>query len=105
MPVGVLPIETGTVLHTGSAILDFGGAPGSSSASVVVGGQAGLPAGAPISVWWMGDTTASHNAVEHEFVPVKVSAGNIVPGVSFTVHAYTDLRLSGTFEVRWSWST
>jgi len=88
---------------TGSAVLNFGATPGTNLVETVVVGQTGILAGSQVAVWMMPEATATHNAYEHAVVPMKLSGGDIVPGVGFTIRAVTDWRLDGTFKVRWSW--
>ena len=89
---------------TGTATIDFGAAPGGSSAAVAVTGQTGILSGSSVEAWLMADTTADHNDTEHAFVPITVRCGTIVAGTGFTIYAFTDLRLTGTFSVRWVWA-
>lgn len=88
----------------GTATVDFGAAPGSSSATVAVTGQTAILIGSAVEAWLMADTTADHNDIEHAFVPITVRCGAIVAGTGFTIYAFTDLRLTGTFSVRWVWA-
>lgn len=91
----------------GTSTLDFGSAPGTNIATVAVTGQAEIPADAYIEAWFQGDSTADHNAYEHLYVfPQRVGlvCGDIVAGTGFTVHAETELRLTGTIKCRWVWS-
>jgi hypothetical protein len=37
-------------------------------------------------------------------VPIRLVCGNIVAGTGFDIVASTDLRLTGTFSVRWMWN-
>lgn len=89
--------------RTGTATLSFGAAPGSSYATVVVSGQTGLTSTGDVRAWLQGDATATHNAVEHLIAPLTVRAGDVGVG-TFTIHATTDQRLTGTFTVHWAWS-
>ena len=87
----------------GSAVLDFGATPGTNVVLTTVVGQTGILAGSSVTVWMMPEATATHNAYEHAVVPIKLTGGDIVPGVGFTIRAVTDWRLDGTFNVRWAW--
>lgn len=89
---------------TGSAIVNFGAAPGTNQVSVTVTGQTAILATSTIACFFMGDATATHNIEEHLFAEINLRASAIVPGVGFTINAVTEWRLSGTFEVRWTWS-
>lgn len=92
-------------MPTGSATLDFGAAPGSQKAQVDVTGQTGiLSASSLAEAFMMADSTVDHNVDEHQFVSVKLTCGNLVDGVGFTIYAVSiDLVLTGTFMVRWVW--
>lgn len=90
--------------ETGTATLNFGAAPGTNVATVTVTGQTGILSGSKVEAWLMGDSTASHNAYEHLIVPLVVRCGNIVAGTGFDIVASSDLRLTGTFSVHWTWA-
>ena len=87
----------------GTATLDLGAVPGSTYASVNVVGQTGLTATGHVEAWLQGDSTASHNDTEHLIVPLIIRCGSVATG-SFTIHASTEMRLTGTFLVHWVWS-
>lgn len=100
---GTPPAAPAPVTGQGSAILDFGDAPGTNVVETLVSGQAGILASSRIQVWMAQSTTATHNAYEHSIVPIKLTGGEIVVGTSFTIRAVSDWRLDGTFEVQWAW--
>jgi hypothetical protein len=78
--------------------------PGSNFAAVTVTGQTALTATDAIDVWIQGtDSTASHNAYEHQITPIRLAVTNVIAGVGFDITAYSDLRLDGDFQVRWAW--
>lgn len=52
----------------------------------------------------MADSTSDHNKIEHMAADIRVFASDIIPGVGFTINAYSPLRLTKTFKVRWNWS-
>lgn len=90
----------------GTATLDFGAAPGASTASIAVTGQAGLLSGSNIRAWVQG-STADHNEYEHTRIfpnRIGLAAGDVVAGTGFTIHAETELRLTGDVSVRWEWA-
>lgn len=89
---------------TGTAILDFGLTPGTNNATVVITGQTAILSNSYAEAFMMGEATATHNAYEHLIVPIKLMCYNIAPGVGFTIHATTEWRLDGTFNVRWVWT-
>lgn len=94
--------------NTGTAILDFGSAPGTNSVSVDVTGQTGILNTSTIYCFVMtSDTTVSgssgHNGLEHHLAPIKLAAGSIIPGSQFTIYAASKWRLTSTFKVRYFW--
>lgn len=72
---------------TGSSTVNFGLAPGTSDTQLVVTGQPNILAGSSVAVWIAPAATADHSVDEHWVDPPTVSAGNIVPGVGFTIFA------------------
>ena len=78
---------------------------GSNYAIATITGQSGLLSADAIDCWIQGtDSTTDHNAYEHKVAPIKVSAMNVVAGTGFDVVAFSELRLTGDFKVRWAWS-
>lgn len=73
---------------TGTASLNFGAAPGAFEASVAVSGQAGILVGSALEAWVLPATTADHSIDEHIVDPPRVVAGNVVPGVGFTIYGF-----------------
>ena len=84
---------------TGSSILDFG--TGGNFATTTIYGQTDISTNSQVDAWIMGVNTADHNYLEHMIAPIKVSAGNIVPGVGFDIIGYSEVDLSGQFAVQW----
>ena len=81
----------------GSAVIDFGAAPGSSVAEVVITGQASILTGSRIRAWVQG-SIADHNAYEHSrILPGRLGLGiaDVVAATGFTICAETELRLTG----------
>lgn len=74
--------------NVGTATVDFGAFPGSSHASVVVTGQAGIVAGSVVQAWIRPVATADHSADEHMLETLKVHASDIVAGTGFTINAF-----------------
>lgn len=90
---------------TGNATLNFGSAPGSSSTTVVVTGQASISSASNVEAFLMGtDSTATHNGYEHSMVPMTIRCQDLVAGTGFTITAFSEYRLTGTFKVRWVWA-
>jgi hypothetical protein len=91
----------------GSALLDFGAAPGSESASVAITGQAEILSTSVVEAWVdvPAAGTADHTPDEHWVEELRVRAGNIVPGVGFTIYGIIGLgKAIGTFRVNWVWT-
>ena len=88
---------------TGTAILDFGSAPGTNFVTTTVTGQGSILSGSNVEAFMMADSTATHNSYEHSIVPFVLRCGNIVAGTGFDILASSELRLTGTFSVRWVW--
>jgi hypothetical protein len=92
-------------IATGSAVLDFGAAPGTNTVETVV--STAIPAGASVRAWFQSEGNADHNEIEHRLIfpsRVGLTCGAITDGVGFTVYAETELRLTGDVTCRWQWS-
>lgn len=90
---------------TGTAVLDFGSAPGTNRVVTTVTGQGSILSGSNVEAFIMGnDSTATHNMDEHQLVPMILRCGNIVASTGFDIVAYSEFRLTGTFNVRWVWA-
>lgn len=90
----------------GTVTFDFGAAPGTNVVTTAVS-SATISAGSKVEIYIMGtDTTATHNAVEHQMLPLDLSLTTTVvtAGVGFTAQAMTTQRLTGTFTARWVWA-
>ncbi len=88
----------------GQTVVDFGPT-GASSVNVNVTGQTGIAAGAVVLVQVAITVTADHTADEHMVERLRVMAGNVVPGVGFTIYARTEnANLFGKYAVQWLWS-
>lgn len=95
----------GSSTNSGEATLDFGSAPGTNVVTVNVTGQSAITQTSSINIFIMGtDSTATHNSFEHSIVNLNLSAIQITNGVGFTIQASSELRLTGTFKVRWNWN-
>jgi hypothetical protein len=100
----------GGSVSSGTATLDFGSAPGTNAVKANITGLSGITSTNRVMAWIMGNmdgsnvsgqSTADHNAYEHAFTPIKVTAGNIVNGVGFSVYGVSELRLTGQFSFNW----
>jgi hypothetical protein len=97
----------GSGLTGGTATINFGAAPGTNIATLVVIGQTAITSTARIKVWFQGGSTADFNEYEHLYIlpgSVELSAATIVNGVGFTIYAKTQLRIRGNIVCRWEWS-
>ena len=92
--------------NIGTATLNFGAFPGSNQASVVVGGQGTIVSNSAVDVFFMGDSTADHDANDHAFAGAKITltAGTIVPGTGFTITGVCEDETVGTVAVRFNWN-
>jgi hypothetical protein len=81
-------------MATGSVIIDFGAFPGGSDASVVVTGQTAILASSLVEAFLSPAATADHSADEHLVETLNVMAGNVVPGVGFTIYAVNTSQLN-----------
>ena len=88
----------------GDVEIDFGAAPGTNHASVVVIGQAGIYAGAAVEAWLMAESSTDHNAVEQRVIDGNIRCGDIVVNTSFKIYADMNVRLTGKIKVRWVWN-
>lgn len=91
--------------HTGSATINFGAAPGTNTVSVTVTGQAAIISGSMVTAAFMAEASTDHTVYEHTLIGkwVSLSCGNIVAATGFDITAMTELRLTGTWTVRWFW--
>jgi hypothetical protein len=84
----------------GQAILAMSG---QVDASVTVTGQTGIQANALLRVWVVATDASGHSADEHWVDPPRITAGNIVPGVGFTIYGVRDDLDTGSWRVQWEW--
>jgi hypothetical protein len=92
---------------TGTATIDFGAAPGANEASVAVTGQGSISATSKAESFVMADdTSASHTAADHKYLPQLCSliCGTPTAATGFTIHARSIHKLTGTWTLRWVWS-
>jgi hypothetical protein len=95
----------------GTALVDFGAFPGTSDASVVVTGQAGIQAASVVKAWILPAATSDHSADEHLLETLEVFAGNIVAGTGFTIYGVNfnppsqidNPFIYGKWNVGWEW--
>lgn len=92
---------------TGTAEIDFGAAPGSNEANVIVTGQADIGAGSNVEAFFMADDfTADHTDSDHAYAPtlMGLTCGTVVAGTGFTINARSHHKLTGRWAVRWVWA-
>ncbi len=92
---------------TGSAVLDFGAAPGSNSASVAVTGLTTITALSKAEAWIMGDDTSQdHTAEDHRFFPVfaALTCGTPTASTGFTIYGRSSQQMTGKWTIRYVWS-
>jgi hypothetical protein len=91
----------------GTASLDFGTAPGSSVAELIITGQTDILVTSNIRLWIQADTTVDHNEYEHTRIlagRVHLAAADVSAGTGFTIIAESEMRLTGLVKCRWEWS-
>lgn len=93
------------VLNSGIATISFGAAPGTNIVSIDVTGQTNITSTSVVKAYMNKNSTTDHNGIEHQMLGLALSltTGDIVDGTGFTIYAYTDLRLTGTFKINWEW--
>jgi len=92
---------------TGTAVLDFGAFPGAGQASVAVTGQAAIATSNFCEAWVrIQDVSADHSQDEHQVEQLKITAGNLVAGVGFTIYGecLQGGFCYGKFNVNWVWN-
>ena len=87
--IAVTVLENAFVpINSGTATIDFGAFPGSGDTSLAVTGQTLITSDSLPTAWLsLTAATADHTTDEHFVDPPDVFAGNIVPGVGFTIYA------------------
>lgn len=73
--------------QAGQTTVNFGVAPGAADTSTVITGQPNIVAGSSVDAWIIASPTADHSADEHWADPPLIIAGNIIPGIGFTIYA------------------
>lgn len=91
----------------GTAIINFGGLPGSNEASIAVTGQTTISATSKAEAYIMGDdTTSNHTSSDHKYVDILAgfTCGAPTAGVGFTIYGRSVHDLTGQFSIRWVWT-
>lgn len=88
------------VINWGSATLNFGSSGGNTAQVTVLANW--VTSTSYIQCFMMGtDATTDHNSTEHALTPIITRVVEIVDGTSFTISAFCELTLTGTFKVRY----
>ena len=89
---------------TGTAILNFGAAPGADNTLVAVS-DVNVQAGSNIEAWFMYDSTSDHTANDHAYAATLMTllCGTVTVGVGFNIYAVASQFMQGTYQVRWVW--
>ena len=88
----------------GATTLDFGVAPGDTTATVTIPGQTAILTSSIVSVWIPYSGSIDHSADEHLVEQITVMAGNIILNTSFDIMAYANNGpVVGKFNVNWRW--
>jgi len=82
--------------QTGVTTVNFGAAPGSTDTTTTITGQTQIVAGSTVDAWIIAEATSDHSADEHWVDPPQIVAGNIVPGVGFTLYARSQGSAGGS---------
>lgn len=91
----------GTTIYAGTATVNFGSG-GGNVATVAITGQTWVTSTSHIDAFLMGtDTTADHNADEHSIVNMTTRITSITAGTGFTIQAFSEWTLTGTFKLHW----
>jgi hypothetical protein len=87
----------------GEAIINFGATPGSNYATTTVSSSF-VTNNSNIHIYIMSTSSADHNTMEHQIFSLygTVMPSNIINNTSFDIVALTDLRLDGTFKVKYT---
>lgn len=92
---------SGTTIYAGTATLDFG-AVGGNVATVTVTGQSWVTGSSHIDAFLMGtDTSSDHNAEEHSIVNMTTRVVTLTAGTGFTIQAFSEWTLRGTWTIHW----
>ena len=93
------------VSQEGTTTVNFGAFPGKQDTTASVA-AANIAAGSNVNAWLVATATADHSVDEHWVDPPIITAGNIVPGVGFTIYAISrDGGLDyGQWTVQWAWN-
>ena len=92
---------------TGGLSINFGTAPGSNEASVVVTGITTISSTSKVTAFVMADdTTSDHTASDHKYFTLlaNLTCGTPTAGVGFTIYCRSTQKLTGQWAIRFVWS-
>lgn len=96
---------SGTTILKGTSIIDFGSAPGTNFITSTISGISNISSSSVVmlQISYI-DNTSSHNYYEHLIASkyIQLGSNNIVTNTSFDISAFTELRLTGTFTIRYT---
>lgn len=92
-----------TSIERGEATINFGATPGSNYATTTISSSF-VTNNSNIHIYIMSTSSVDHNAAEHQIFSLygTVMPSNIIENTSFDIVALTDLRLDGTFKVKYT---
>jgi len=93
----------------GTVTFDFGSAPGTNVVTTTVTGLTTISGTSNVEIYLMGtDSTATHNAYEHSFLPMlggwSATVTTVTAGTGFVAQAASALRLTGTIKCHYVWT-
>jgi hypothetical protein len=96
---------TGPARPSGQALINFGVLPGSNEASVVISDATILSTSVPIAQY-AAIATSDHTVSDHTYISLvsELSCGAPIAGVGFTIYATSIEKMSGTFNIVYTWS-
>jgi len=90
----------------GTKQINFGAFPGTTYATTTVTGQTGITASSLVEAWIRPLLTVDHDVMDHIVDPPRVIAAEIVAGVGFTIHGFSNNNVPhfGSYVVAWVWN-
>jgi len=94
-------------INRGTTVLDFGDGSGwENETSSIITGQTYIESTNLPRAWLVSANTTDNDSDSHIIASdlVNLACGNIVPSVGFTIFAFTDGEVVGTFKANWAWN-
>jgi hypothetical protein len=90
--------------NSGTTTINFGAAPGSNEASVVVA-DTNILATSMASAWITAQASSNHSITDHAYAAALcgISTGAPTVGTGFTIYARSPHKLTGIFNLNWVW--